>query len=193
MLRTSGTQPAILSLNQGLVKNAVSMQRGFVPPFPQPAAPNCAPTRQLGVSTQDNSSAAFNPAFQKHSLPAENSGIGNAALGRGTWDRQNGYQLCSFTAASSGGRASKREASGTWVVDTAPAGWRGFAGASEASGGGGSRGPSAAKLRAVPFTVTRSEAVAEYEAYHRAHWMFKRPSDGNYRPFGYLQNPLLYQ
>lgn len=182
MLRTSVTQRAALNFNQGLIRNAVSMQRDFIPPSPQPAAPNWAPTGQLGGSTQNNSSPGFNPTFQQYSVPAENAGIGKAALTRDTWDGQNVYHRRSFTTASSCSRASKREASGTWVLEKTPAGWRGFAGASTSSTGGGSRGPSAAKLRAVPFIVTRSEAVAEYEAYHRAHWMFKRPSNGNYRP-----------
>ena len=62
--------------------------------------------------------------------------------------------------------------------DAAPGGmWRGFA-AAAGSGPGGTAGPSPAKLRAVPFTVTREEAVREYEAYHSANWLFKQPSNG---------------
>lgn len=56
--------------------------------------------------------------------------------------------------------------------------WRGFAAAAEAGRGSSAPGPSPAKLRAVPFTVTREGAVREYEAYHSSNWLFKQPSNG---------------
>ena len=55
--------------------------------------------------------------------------------------------------------------------------WRGFAAAADAEPNN-RPGPSPAKLRAVPFTVTREEAAREYEAYHRSNRLFKQPSNG---------------
>ncbi len=59
--------------------------------------------------------------------------------------------------------------------------WHGFA---AAAGGqpASTPGPSPAKLRAVPFTVTRQDAVREFEAYHSSNWLFKQPANGAQPP-----------
>jgi len=67
-------------------------------------------------------------------------------------------------------------AAGNWQSDSAST-RRGFA-AAASEGSGSTPGPSPAKLRAVPFTVTRQDAVREFEAYHSSNWLFKQPANG---------------
>ena len=70
--------------------------------------------------------------------------------------------------------------SGKWQSPAAPS-CRGFA-AAASEGSGGTPGPSPAKLRAVPFTVTRQDAVREFEEYHSSNWLFKQPANGAQLP-----------
>lgn len=182
VLQPAVTRRADACIDEGMGRYAACMLRGFVPPSFQPGTLGGSPRGQLGGFVQDNYSVGDNVRVQRDLFATANLDVDQSALLKDTWDWQKGYQWRSFRAASICGRSSGREATGTWVLDNTLPGWRGFAAASSGIGGG-SRGPSPAKLRAVPFTVTRSEAVAEYEAHHSAHWMFKRPSNGDYHPY----------
>ena len=150
---------------QMLTRNPTSIQRG---------AACGASAGQLGGSVRKNCGIGYVMMRQQRSIMASSLLADGQVPSRGSWSCGRGSDHWrSYGVASSWGKICSREASIPWISVKVPSGWRDFAAASW-----GSSGPSPTKLRAVPFTVTRSEAVAEYEAYHSAHWMYKRPSDG---------------